>query len=127
MSDKQREQLEQRLKSLETRLNEDKKGRDKSAGDKSGRSGFGLGMKLSSEFIVSIAVGAGLGYTVDWFLGTKALGMIIFLFIGFCAGVLNIMRSAGMVQEPDIMLGQAERKKRAEARQKARQDDAQEN
>ena len=35
-------------------------------------------MKLSSEFIAGIAVGAGLGYVIDNFAGTAPWGMIVF-------------------------------------------------
>lgn len=61
--------------------------------------GFGQALKLSSEFIAGIAVGAGLGWLIDRLAGTSPWGLIIFLLLGFVAGVLNVLRSAGLVAE----------------------------
>jgi ATP synthase protein I len=57
-------------------------------------------MKLSSEFVSAIVVGAFLGYLFDLAASTKPFGLIFFLFLGFCAGVLNVLRSAGVVNAP---------------------------
>ncbi len=64
------------------------------------RKGYAQAMKLSSEFIAAIIVGAVLGYIFDRFVGTAPWGMIILLLLGFCAGVLNVLRSAGKVATP---------------------------
>lgn len=61
--------------------------------------GFGQALKLSSEFIAGIVVGAGLGWLIDRIAGTSPWGLIIFLLLGFAAGVLNVLRSAGLVAE----------------------------
>jgi ATP synthase protein I len=50
--------------------------------------------------VAAIIVGALLGYLLDHFVGTGPWGMIILLLLGFCAGVLNVLRSAGMVAAP---------------------------
>ena len=62
--------------------------------------GFGQAIKLSSEFVAGIAVGAGLGWLIDKVAGTSPWGLIVFLLLGFAAGVLNVLRSAGLVAEP---------------------------
>ncbi len=54
-------------------------------------------MKMSSEFIAGVVVGAFLGWGVDQLAGTTPFGLIVFLLLGFCAGVLNVMRAAGTV------------------------------
>jgi ATP synthase protein I len=59
--------------------------------------GYGQALKLSSEFIAGIVVGVGIGWMIDRLAGTSPWGLIVFLLLGFCAGVLNILRSAGMV------------------------------
>lgn len=66
-----------------------------------GLAGFGQALRLSSEFIAGIAVGAGLGWLIDTMAGTSPWGLIVFLLLGFAAGVLNVLRSAGLVAEPD--------------------------
>jgi ATP synthase protein I len=65
-----------------------------------GVAGFGQALKLSSEFIAGIAVGVGLGWVIDRVAGTSPWGLIVFLLLGFGAGVLNVLRSAGLVAEP---------------------------
>ena len=45
-------------------------------------------------------VGAGLGWLIDRLLGISPWGFIVFLLLGFVAGVLNVMRSAGVVSGP---------------------------
>ena len=40
-------------------------------------------MKLSSEFIAGVAVGAGLGWGIDRLAGTSPWGLIVFLLLGF--------------------------------------------
>jgi ATP synthase protein I len=41
--------------------------------------------------------GAGIGWVLDRWLGISPWGMIVFLLLGFAAGVLNVMRAAGVV------------------------------
>ena len=93
--------LERRRRELEaslaTRLPDERNG---GSGPKTdGVSGYGQAMKISSEFIAGIAVGAGLGWVIDRLAGTSPWGLIIFLLLGFGAGVLNVLRSAGKVAE----------------------------
>ncbi|WP_053086104.1 AtpZ/AtpI family protein [Nitratireductor soli] len=64
-----------------------------------GMAGFGNALKLSSEFIAGIGVGVGLGWFIDRMAGTSPWGLIIFLLLGFGAGVLNVLRSVGQVAE----------------------------
>ena len=64
-----------------------------------GMAGFGQALKLSSEFIAGVAVGAGLGWLIDRVAGSSPWGLIVFLLLGFAAGVLNVLRSAGKIAE----------------------------
>ena len=59
--------------------------------------GLGKAMRLSTEFIAGIIAGAALGWFVDRMLGTSPWGMIILLMAGFAAGIMNVMRAAGMM------------------------------
>jgi ATP synthase protein I len=65
-------------------------------------SGYAKGFRLSSELVAGVIVGAGLGWLVDRWFGITPWGLIIFLLLGFAAGVLNVMRSAGVVASPGI-------------------------
>ena len=60
-------------------------------------SGYARGFRLSSELVAGVVVGAGLGWLIDRGLGISPWGLIVFLLLGFVAGVLNVMRSAGLV------------------------------
>ncbi len=60
---------------------------------------YAKAFQLSTEFVAAIFVGVLLGYLLDRFLGTTPWGMIVFLLLGFVAGVLNVMRSAGLVAD----------------------------
>jgi ATP synthase protein I len=64
-----------------------------------GMSGIGNALRLSSEFIAAILVGAGLGWFLDRMAGTSPWGLIVFLFLGFGAGVLNVLRASGTVAD----------------------------
>jgi ATP synthase protein I len=65
-------------------------------------SGYARGFRLSSELVAGVIVGAGLGWFIDHWLGTSPWGLIVFLLLGFAAGVLNVMRSAGVVASPSF-------------------------
>jgi ATP synthase protein I len=57
-------------------------------------SGYARGFRLSSELVAGVVVGAGLGLLIDHWLSTSPWGLVVFLLLGFAAGVLNIARSA---------------------------------
>jgi len=66
----------------------------------SGRSGFARGFQLSSELVAGVIVGAVIGWSLDYWLGISPWGMIVFVLVGFIAGVVNVMRSAGVWPRP---------------------------
>jgi ATP synthase protein I len=61
-------------------------------------SAMARGFRLSTELVAGVLVGAGVGWLIDRWLGTTPLGMLVFLLLGFVAGVLNVMRAAGLVR-----------------------------
>ncbi len=65
-------------------------------------SGYARGFRLSSELVAGVLVGAGLGWLIDRLLGISPWGLIVFLLLGFVAGVLNVMRSAGVAPGPTL-------------------------
>lgn len=60
---------------------------------------IGQSIKVSSEFFSAIFVGIALGYASDHFLGTSPWGIIVFLILGFCAAVLNLLRYTNISQK----------------------------
>jgi ATP synthase protein I len=69
----------------------------------SGLSGLGQAMRIGSEFVAGVIVGAVIGYTIDRLFGTSPWGMIVFLLLGFAAGTLNVIRTAGQVKDPSVV------------------------
>jgi ATP synthase protein I len=59
-------------------------------------SAMARGFRLSTELVAGVLVGAAFGWGLDYLLGISPWGMIVFLLLGFAAGVLNVMRAAGV-------------------------------
>ena len=94
--------LSARLKSLGQRLDQansgSSRGADTSFASRSAtdHSAFARGFRLSSELVAGVLVGAALGWLIDRWLGSLPWGMFVFSLLGFTAGVLNVMRQAGV-------------------------------
>jgi len=97
--------LSARLGSLDQRLSEIR-GSRKIGTDQSGNeqdaaqakaSAMAVGLRLSSELVAGVLVGAALGWGFDRLLSTSPWGLIVFLLLGFTAGVINVMRAAGVM------------------------------
>ena len=58
-----------------------------------------LGFRLSSELIAGVIVGALIGWGLDHLLSTSPWGLIVFVLPGFTAGVVNVIRSAGVAPD----------------------------
>jgi ATP synthase protein I len=57
------------------------------------------GFRLSSELVAGVVVGALIGWGFDRLLSTSPFGLILFFLLGFAAGVLNVIRSAGVAPD----------------------------
>jgi len=96
--------LSARLGSLDHRLSEIKGSRKirtdqpgAENGDGAARaSAMALGFRLSSELVAGVVVGAVIGWGFDRLLSTSPFGLIVFVLLGFVAGVVNVVRSAGV-------------------------------
>jgi ATP synthase protein I len=97
--------LSARLNRLDRRLSTLRNDR-KTEAEQSGReseaaagraSGMAIGFRLSSELVAGVLVGAVIGWTFDRLLSTSPWGLIVFLLLGFVAGVVNVMRAAGVL------------------------------
>jgi ATP synthase protein I len=96
--------LSARLGSLDHRLSEIRDSRKirtdqpgSESGDSAARaSAMARGFRLSSELIAGVVVGAVIGWGFDRLLSTSPFGLIVFFLLGFVAGVVNVVRSAGV-------------------------------
>lgn len=92
--------LSARLRRLGTRLGS--AGPGKNAEERPGTrpaadpSAIARGFRLSTELVAGVIVGAMFGWLLDRWLGISPWGLIVFLLLGFAAGVLNVMRAAGV-------------------------------
>jgi ATP synthase protein I len=59
-------------------------------------SGYARGFRLSSELVGGVLLGAGIGWALDRVLGISPWGLIVFLLLGFVAGVMSVIREAGV-------------------------------
>jgi ATP synthase protein I len=93
--------LERRTRTLEAALSAKRAAEDAEKARIAGKdvSGYANALRLSSEFIAGIVVGASIGWFFDRFVGTAPWGLIVFLLLGFAAGVFNVLRSAGLMAE----------------------------
>jgi ATP synthase protein I len=99
--------LSTRLGSLNDRLSKLRDGRKigtdqpgVGSGDGAARaSAMARGFRLSSELIAGVVVGALIGWGFDRLLSTSPFGLIVFFLLGFAAGVLNVIRSAGVAPD----------------------------
>jgi ATP synthase protein I len=93
--------LSARLQRLGTRLNQVSRPSENVTGPRPtvDASAMARGFRLSTELVAGVLVGAGIGWLLDRFLGISPWGLIVFLLLGFVAGVLNVMRAAGVVRD----------------------------
>ncbi|MBM3530472.1 MAG: F0F1 ATP synthase assembly protein I [Alphaproteobacteria bacterium] len=94
--------LSARLQRLGERLG--RQGQDRkaepAAGSQSDPSAIARGFRLSTELVAGVLVGAFIGWALDRWLGSAPWGMFFFLMLGFAAGVVNVMRAAGISKGP---------------------------
>src|SRR5262249_54259578 len=64
-------------------------------------SAMGRGLRLSSELVAGVLVGGAIGYALDYYLGIRPWGFIVFMLLGFVAGIVNLMRAAGVLASPE--------------------------
>jgi ATP synthase protein I len=67
--------------------------RQRPAVSQTGR-GMGLGMRMASDFVAAVIVGAVLGWGIDALFHVSPWGLIVCLLLGFVTGVRNVVRAA---------------------------------
>ena len=90
-----------KFEALSTRLKIAKKKANKNSftNDKKNTSSLGTALKLSSEMIAAVLVGSIIGFILDNWFDSKPWLTVIFFFAGAAAGILNVIRSAKLMQK----------------------------
>jgi ATP synthase protein I len=99
--------LSARLQRLGERLEQQRASRKEEAGPgfqgpapSAGPSALARGLRLSTELVAGVLVGAFIGWALDRWLGSSPWGMIVFLLLGFAAGVVNVVRAVANSNRP---------------------------
>ncbi len=100
--DGRRSDLDGRLADLKRRMEERQPKREAQKAADANARGYAQAMRLSSEFIAGIVVGGLLGWGFDELFGTLPFGLIVFVLLGFAAGVVNVLRAVGRMAEPEF-------------------------
>jgi ATP synthase protein I len=53
-----------------------------------------IAFRFSSELVVALLLGGGIGWGLDWFFGTRPILLIVFFVLGAAAGIRNVVRAA---------------------------------
>ncbi len=89
----------ERLKALEARIARVKKAEKPEPKMDDHYSGAAQAWRMVIELVAGIVIGFGIGFGLDWLFGTMPLFLVVFILIGFAAGVKTMMRTAGEAQE----------------------------
>ncbi len=88
-----------RLKALESRITALKKTQEDEPRKEEHHSMASAAWRMVSELVAGLAIGFGIGWGLDSVLGTKPFLMVIFVLLGFVAGVRVMIRTAQELQE----------------------------
>lgn len=79
--------LDARIKEAEARRAKSGKAADERA------KGLSLAMRISTELVAGVAVGVGIGWFLDRWLGTKPWLLVLFFVLGCVAGMWSVYRT----------------------------------
>ena len=88
-----------KLKDLDDKL---KKIRENKVGSNSDNQAFKsahIGWRMVLELVIGIVIGVILGFSLDSFLNTSPIFLIILIFLGFAAGVRTMIKTAKEIDE----------------------------
>lgn len=87
--------LDERLKAAHARH----AGQNKAPEGRGDGSGMAVGLRVMIDLLAGIVVGILIGYWMDRWLGTGPWLLVVFLFLGCAAGVMNVIRTARQIEE----------------------------
>jgi ATP synthase protein I len=88
----------ERLKALEDKINAVKASQQVEPKKEDHFSASQTGWRMVTELVAGIFIGFGIGYGLDVLFGTMPVFLMLFVLLGFAAGVRSMMRSAKELQ-----------------------------
>ena len=55
---------------------------------------FGVAFRFSTELVLAVAIGAAMGWGLDWLFGTRPIFIVVMTLFGIAAGFRNVIRAA---------------------------------
>ncbi len=100
LSPEERAAFRRRAQDLGKRLDEVKarKAPASEAENRARSSALGQAFKIAIELVAGVAVGGMIGWFLDGWLGTRPWLLVLFLMLGFAAGMMNTIRTAKRMQ-----------------------------
>jgi ATP synthase protein I len=87
------EDLDARLRRAHDKRPDQSAGEDQGPNRNSIGSGLGFALRIGIELVAALAIGVGIGFLLDRWLGTGPWLMVVFFFLGSAAGFLNVYRA----------------------------------
>lgn len=97
ISPEEREAFRQRSEAIGKQLDAVKTRREPANRSSSGRvngAAFAVAFRFAAELLVGVGIGGFIGWAIDRQLGTGPWLLVLFVMLGFAAGVTNVIRSA---------------------------------
>lgn len=102
LSPSDKSNFERRVSDLDKRLDDARAhhaAKDPDDGSSAVRArGMAYGLRMASELVGAVLVGGAIGYFLDQWLGTTPWLFLIFFFLGFAAGIVNVLRAFTRLQ-----------------------------
>ncbi len=94
----ERDEIRQRSSELGKRLAQARGARPAGGADGKSQSILGQGMKMAIDLVAGVVVGFGIGWALDRAFNTRPILMVLFILLGFAAGMANLLRTARRMQ-----------------------------
>ncbi len=91
----------ERLEALEARIEAAKGPQTAPSEIETHHSQAQLAWRMVIELVAGIAIGFGIGMGLDALLGTRPIFLVLFILLGFAAGVRVMLRSARQIQDKE--------------------------
>ncbi|WP_343560237.1 AtpZ/AtpI family protein [Kiloniella sp. b19] len=89
------DELSEKLRAAKSRQDQ---AQQPSGNSSAAATGMAIGFRIAVEIMAALAIGFGIGYFLDQWLGTKPWLMILFFFLGIGGAFMNVMRVARQLE-----------------------------